>query len=476
MAEQQEGIAPQEGGEYPPSREPGLDVGDASHEGEDQEFAVQHRPGTQRRGTGWVPSDSIVELIQARAAGQESPLNPPLETVAEGDSESFSPRVTETGMHTTAGATASSSFFAPRDTWKVSPTARDRRPLGDPAETSEAPPKTQKTQSRDIPVLRTIKSAREGDNEVAGGSDAATARGTNTHAVPWEQVVQYLDSNAVVGLTSAEAARRLQQFGKNKLAEAKPEPFWHKVFRQVNSILIYILLIAAAIAGGFQEWAEFGLILGVVAVNVIIGLVQEGKAERATQALKAMLSSKATVIRDGARREINAEDVVPGDIVFVESGNKIPADLRLVALSNLAVQEALLTGESLPVSKKTQPLELKLSLGDRKNMAFSATSVVKGQGTGVVVATGDETEIGKINASVAEVKEEKTQLIKQVDRFGVWIGLMVVPIAIVSFCLAFFAPGPGNRDVSYALIEAVAIAVAIIPEVSSSHSMLCFPD
>jgi len=309
----------------------------------------------------------------------------------------------------------------------------------------------------DHPLTPSLKTAQHEDPLIEVSTQ-------NAHAVPWEKVMDLLKTDAVKGLTFTEAKTRLESFGKNKLAEAPPEPFWHKVFRQINSILIYILLVAAIIAGGFQEWAEFGLILGVVAINVTIGLIQEGKAERATAALKAMLSSKATVIRDGNRMEIPADEVVPGDLVFIESGNKVPADIRLVECTNLAVQEAMLTGESLPVNKKTQTLALKLGLGDRKNMAFSATSCIKGQGKGIVVATGDETEIGKINTSVAEVKEEKTQLIKQVDAFGAWIGMMVFPIAIASFLLAYFSPGKYNGNVSNAFIEAVAIAVAIIPE------------
>lgn len=401
-------------------------------------------PAQGRRGTGWVGTDTVVKLIHEKAAEKQQAST--LSTIAEDNNETSSPREDA----------QSAPFFASRDQWKVSPVSR-RRPLEPQEDASVENSKVVQSAGSSAKLLR-IRSARENDEEGLGA--------TNAHAIPWEQVVAALETNAVVGLSSSESAKRLQQFGRNKLAEAKPEPFWHKVFRQINSILIYILLISAAIAGGFQDWAEFGLILGVVAVNVIIGLIQEGKAERATLALKAMMSSKATVIRDGARREINAEDVVPGDIVFIESGNKVPADLRLVSVSNLSIQEAMLTGESLPVNKRISVLDMKASLADRKNMAFSATSVVKGQATGVVVATGDETEIGKINSSVAEVKEEKTQLIKQVDAFGIWIGLMVIPIAVAAFLLAFFTAGPAHQNVSAAFIEAVAIAVAIIPEVS----------
>ena len=307
-------------------------------------------------------------------------------------------------------------------------------------------------------VVSAVNEEKMNENE-----EEIEIRPQNAHALTWEQVAELLETNAEKGLSRTEAQSRLEKFGTNNLAEAPPEPFWHKLFRQINSILIYILLVAAAIAAGFQQWAECGLILGVIAINVTIGLIQEGKAERATAALKAMLSSKANVIRDGVRTEINAEYVVPGDVVFIESGNRVPADIRLISVSNLAIQESILTGESLPVNKKTIKLESKLALGDRKNMAFSATSCIKGQGCGIVVSTGNFTEIGKINQSVSEVKEQRTQLLRQIDAFGIWIGLMVLPIAIASFLLAFFSPKT-QYDVANAFIEAVAIAVAIVPE------------
>ena len=194
-----------------------------------------------------------------------------------------------------------------------------------------------------------------------------------------------------------------------------------------------------------------------------------------------MLSSKATVIRDGNRMEIDAIEVVPGDIVFLESGNKVPADIRLFQVSNLAVQEAMLTGESLPVNKMTKPVALAVGLGDRKNMCYSATLVVKGQGTGVCVATGDTTEIGRIAELVSEVKETKTNLLLQIDAFGRWIGLVVLPVALATFLIALLTPvdlsnsaaDPSSNATSQntstsgkaqqSFVIAVAIAVSMIP-------------
>ena len=304
----------------------------------------------------------------------------------------------------------------------------------------------------------------------------------NSHACRVEFVAKMMETDVNVGLTSAEAASRLAKFGPNKLAEPKPVTLLQRLWGQINQILIWILLVASVVSAAVQSWPEFGLILAVVVINVLLGVLQEGKASKATAALRSMLSSKATVIRDGNRVEINAEEVVPGDIVFFESGNKVPADVRLFNVSNLAVQEAMLTGESLPVNKIIKPVKEDVGLGDRKNMCYSATLVVKGQGTGICVATGDTTEIGRIAELVSEVKETKTNLLLQIDAFGRWIGLVVLPIALATFLIALLTPvdlsnsttetqngNPTNTTTDtgskaqQSFVIAVAIAVSMIP-------------
>jgi magnesium-transporting ATPase (P-type) len=303
-----------------------------------------------------------------------------------------------------------------------------------------------------------------------------------SHACSVELVAKFLEANLETGLTKAEAESRLKRYGMNKLAESPPVTFMRRLWNQINQILIWILLVASLVSGALQSWPEFGLILAVVVINITIGLLQEGKANKATAALKSMLSSKATVIRDGQREEIDAHLVVPGDLIFVESGNKIPADIRMFQVSNLAVLESILTGEALPVNKEIKPLPVHIGVGDRKNICYSATSVIKGQGTGICVATGDSTEFGRIAQLVSGVEETKTNLVKQIDAFGRWIGLVVLPISLATFLIALLTPVElssthaidgdmnltGNSSsiaskAQQAFVISVAIAVSMIP-------------
>ncbi len=229
----------------------------------------------------------------------------------------------------------------------------------------------------------------------------------------------------------------------------------------MNSALIWILIVASLISLYQNELAECFLILLVVVINVCIGLVQEGKAEEAASALSSMMAPHCTVVRDGVRRTIDAVDLVVGDIVFVQSGDRIPADLRMIDCTDLQILESMLTGESLAVTKTIGEVAEKAGVGDRKNLAFSATLVQQGQGTGVVVATGDQTQIGEINALVAGEAEKPSSLQVQLDTFGQLVTGLTVLIAVASFCLAVFYTGATYAE---AFRSAVAIAVAIIPE------------
>lgn len=275
-----------------------------------------------------------------------------------------------------------------------------------------------------------------------------------------EEVLTKLNTSAE-GLSTAEAQRRLEEYGPNRLTPPEKPGFFKRLWAQLNNILIFVLFGAAIVTAGLQEWAETGLILGVIIINVAIGMIQEGKAEKAAEAIKAMLSASANVLRDGERVSVEADLLVPGDVVLVKSGDKIPADMRLFEILNLQVQEAMLTGESVPTSKNLNSVAAESALGDRKCMAYSATTVMSGQGRGVVVATGDQAEIGKINKMVNQVENIKTNLVVQLEVLGRWLTVAVAIIAVAAFLLAKFY---ANESFSEAFKSAVAIAVAIIPE------------
>jgi len=293
----------------------------------------------------------------------------------------------------------------------------------------------------------------------------------NNDAIQWHALpsstdaVRILASDATNGLLTTETNQRLKIVGKNELTPPPKPTFLKRLWAQINNILVFILIAAAIVSGILKEWAEVGLIIGVLIINIMIGILQEGNAEKAAEALKAMLSSKAMVIRNhGEKSLIEASELVPGDIIFIQSGDRIPADIRLLTSNNLSVQEAMLTGESLPVSKNANlKVPLNAALGDRKNMGFSATLVLNGTGTGIVVETGDWSEIGNINRLVAGVdtKGMKTRLMVQLEIFGRFISIVVFIIGISALLIAHLGR---NNSIGTSFQAAVAIAVAIIPE------------
>ena len=281
------------------------------------------------------------------------------------------------------------------------------------------------------------------------------------HAETAQAVVGFFQSSATMGLTEDEAHRRLAQYGRNVLPLAKGPGAWWRLLRQFHNMLIYVLLVAAAITAALGHWVDSGVILGVVVVNALVGFIQEGKAERALQAIRHMLSLEAHVLRDGRRIKIAAEALVPGDVVFLASGDKVPADLRLLHVRSLRVEEAALTGESLSVDKDAAPVAPDAPLGDRRGMAYSGTMVAYGQGTGIVVATGAATEIGRINAMLAEIPELTTPLTRQLASFGQWLTWIILAVAGATFAFGIWV-----RDYSMAdmFLAAVGLAVAAIPE------------
>ncbi len=263
------------------------------------------------------------------------------------------------------------------------------------------------------------------------------------------------------GLESDEVHARLEQYGANRLPPPQRLGAFKRFLLHFHNILIYVLLAAAGITAGLGHFADTAVIIGVVVINALIGFVQEGKAEKALDAIRGLLSQQATVLRAGRRQVIAAEELVPGDVVFLQSGDKVPADLRLFRTRNLRIEEAALTGESLPVEKGTDPVAREAPIGDRTGIAFSSTLVTFGQGSGLVVATGSNTEIGRINAMLSSVRALTTPLLRQIDQFGRTLTLWIAGLALLTFGFGYLARDYSAEEM---FLAAVSLAVAAIPE------------
>jgi magnesium-transporting ATPase (P-type) len=288
---------------------------------------------------------------------------------------------------------------------------------------------------------------------------------SSPRAEPWHardaaEVLEHFRASSR-GLTQDEAARRLQEHGPNRLKPPQRRGPVKRFLLQFHNVLIYVLLAAASVTALLGHWVDTGVILGVVLVNSIIGFIQEGKAERALDAIRDMLSPHAVVRRDGQTHEIAAEEVVPGDIVLLASGDKVPADLRLLEARTLKMDEAVLTGESEPVEKHLKPVEKDAAIGDRLSMAYSGTLVTYGQAAGIVVATGEATEIGRISALIARVEEISTPLTRKMGRFAHWLTGAILAFATLTFAFGYFLRNYSAVDM---FLAAVSLAVAAIPE------------
>src|SRR5215471_18005780 len=293
-------------------------------------------------------------------------------------------------------------------------------------------------------------------------TDANAVRNvTSWHALSAEEVVRRLATNGEVGLDAAEVEKRLQTYGPNRLPEGKRRGPWMRLLSQFNNVLFYVLIAAGVVKLLLSQWIDAAIIFGVVLVNALLGFIQEGKAEEALESIRNMLSPEARTVRGAATRMIPAEQLVPGDIVLLESGDKIPADLRLFDVKNLRTEEAALTGESVPVDKTTDPVADNATVGDRKCMAFSGTMVVSGRGTGVVVATAGETELGRINALLAGVSPLETPLLRQIKKFGYAITAVVAVAGVLVFAYGKWVMGMDFVDLFQAV---VAVTVSLIPE------------
>lgn len=263
------------------------------------------------------------------------------------------------------------------------------------------------------------------------------------------------------GLSQGEAEIRLVQYGANQLPEAARRSAFMRFLLQFHNILIYVLLGCAVVTAALGHGMDTGVILAVVVANAIIGFIQEGKAEKAMDAIRHMLAPRANVIREGQRISIDGEELVPGDIVLLEAGDKVPADLRMLTAHGMSVQEAILTGESVPVEKHTKPVAENAPLGDRSCMAFSGTLVTSGQGKGVVVATGGSTEIGRISGLLSEVETLTTPLVSQMGVFAKWLTIFILLIAALLLAFGYFV---GHHDFAEMFMAVVGLSVAAIPE------------
>ncbi|MEL7654574.1 MAG: HAD-IC family P-type ATPase, partial [Bacillota bacterium] len=274
-------------------------------------------------------------------------------------------------------------------------------------------------------------------------------------------VLEQLGINSSEGLTDKEAQERLNQYGPNAFQEKKPKTKLQMFLSQLRDPMIYILFGAVVISLFLKEFSDACIILAVILLNAVIGMIQEAKAEKSLEALKKLSSPTALVRRNGSPIEVPASELVVGDIVLLEAGRIIPADLRLISSINMKVEESALTGESVPVQKDAEYVaEGDVTLGDRLNMAYLSTSVAYGRGEGVVVKTGMETEIGKIAKMINESVDEMTPLQKRLGDLGKILGILAVVLCVALFGVALLQ----GRDIIEMLLTAISLAVAAIPE------------
>ena len=276
------------------------------------------------------------------------------------------------------------------------------------------------------------------------------------------------------GLTSEEAEKRLEQYGKNKLKAAKKDSIFVKFLKQLADPMIIILLCAAAVSGVLavvegESFADVIIILAVVLINAVLGVYQENKAEHAIAALQEMSAATSKTLRNGETIHVKSEDLVPGDIVFLEAGDAVPADGRIIDSASLKIEEAALTGESVPVTKFIDILNLKsgeqdIPLGDRKNMVYMGSTVVYGRGTVVITGTGMNTEMGKIADALTQAEDGETPLQRKLHQLSGILTWLVLGICVLIFGVQLLRDGFAAETIIDSFMVAVSLAVAAIPE------------
>lgn len=280
------------------------------------------------------------------------------------------------------------------------------------------------------------------------------------HHCPSSEVTTFLNTNPDKGLSPFEAKHRLEKFGPNAVTAQKQKSPLIRFLLQFHQPLVYILLAAAFVTLFLREWVDSSVIFGVVIINAIIGFVQESKAERAIESLKKMMTTQTNVLRDGKWQSIDAVGLVVGDIIQLQSGDKVPADVRIIRCRDLQVDESALTGESVPVIKKEEVLDPETILADRRNMAYAGTLVTYGQARAVVVATGDGTETGRISELIASAADLSTPLTKKIAAFSKVLVIAILILAAVTFAVGLLR----GENAVYMFMAAVALAVGAIPE------------
>ncbi|MGQ0663342.1 MAG: calcium-translocating P-type ATPase, PMCA-type [Pseudomonadota bacterium] len=300
------------------------------------------------------------------------------------------------------------------------------------------------------------------DHDTNGNLAAVANAGVPAwHALSFEETAEHLNASPNLGLSHEEAARRLSIHGRNEIREEGRRSVWKILLGQFTDFMIILLILAAAISGIVGEPEDAIVILAIVVLNALIGFIQEYRAERALQALRKLAAIRAKVIRDGHITTILAPELVPGDVVLLEAGSGVPADLRLMEVIQLKIEEAALTGESQPVEKSTASLSDRESpLGDRINMAYTGTIVTYGRGRGIAVSTGMRSELGKIATLLAATEEPKTPLQRRLAKFGKQLALAAIGICI----LVFIGGVARGESILLMFLTAVALAVAAVPE------------
>ncbi len=280
------------------------------------------------------------------------------------------------------------------------------------------------------------------------------------HSLSVDEVFEKLNSTPK-GLSFADVRRRKNIYGPNSLKKIRARSLFRRFIYQFNNVLIYILIVSGGITALLHEWVDAIVIFGVVILNGLIGFIQENKAEKALDSIRHLLSANATVLRNGRRCTVPAKSLVPGDVVLLQSGDKVPADIRLFHSKSLQLQESALTGESKSVSKSTAPVSETATIADRQSMVLSSTMVTYGRGKGVVVSIGYNTEIGRISTLIEKITTLKTPLLQQIDKFGKWLTLTILALSLMTYLVGVLV---WHESLQSMFLAVVGIAVAAIPE------------